>query len=171
MRLFVAVLFPESIKLALLCAQNALQQQGTGNFTKSENLHLTLSFIGETDAEHAAVAALDTIKTEPFSLEFSSLGNFGDLYWAGIIPSAPLLQLQAQIAQNLSAKGFTLESRTYQPHVTLCRKFCPFERADLSSAAQGFHQLTCPVEEISLMESVTERGQLIYRQRFCKALK
>lgn len=171
MRFFVAVLFPENIKSALLRTQNTLHQQGTGNFTKPENLHLTLSFIGETDAENAAIAALDTIKAEPFSLAFSSLGNFGDLYWAGIVPSAPLLQLQAQIAQNLSAKGFSLESRTYQPHVTLCRKFRPLESADLSSATQELYRLTCPVEEISLMESVTERGQLIYRQRFCKALK
>ena len=61
MRLFVAAALPESWKDALDRAARALADQGVrGNFTRRENYHLTLVFLGETDRLDDVIAAMDT---------------------------------------------------------------------------------------------------------------
>ena len=46
MRLFIAIQFDENILDALMDFQADLKSQGvTGNYTKRENLHITLAFI------------------------------------------------------------------------------------------------------------------------------
>ena len=48
MRLFIAIRLSDDMRRALLAAQDALRKRGVrGNYTKPENLHLTLAFIGE----------------------------------------------------------------------------------------------------------------------------
>ena len=48
MRLFIAIQFEDEILDALTDFQGDLNAQGvTGNYTKRENLHITLAFIGE----------------------------------------------------------------------------------------------------------------------------
>ena len=67
MRLFVAINLSENIKNALLKAQSDLKNQGFyGNFTRRENMHLTLAFIGETEKRFKAVDALKKISFERF---------------------------------------------------------------------------------------------------------
>lgn len=51
MRLFIAIQFEEKILDALNDFQDDLKEKGvTGNYTKRENLHITLAFIGEYGA-------------------------------------------------------------------------------------------------------------------------
>ena len=48
MRLFIAILFEENIINALTHFQDNLKAKGVkGNFSRRENLHITLAFIGE----------------------------------------------------------------------------------------------------------------------------
>ena len=48
MRLFIAIQFPDRIKKALSYLQQDMRDIGIeGNYTKEENFHLTLVFIGE----------------------------------------------------------------------------------------------------------------------------
>ena len=48
MRLFIAIGLNDNIKAALAEMQEAMRRQGIrGNYTRIENLHLTLAFIGE----------------------------------------------------------------------------------------------------------------------------
>lgn len=64
MRLFVAILFPEPVRKALMDTMAQMRAQGAhGNFTRPENLHLTLAFLGETGAEgcRAAMRAVDSV--------------------------------------------------------------------------------------------------------------
>ena len=50
MRLFIAIQLDDTIKNALTGIQAALRAaRVSGNYTKIENLHLTLAFIGEYD--------------------------------------------------------------------------------------------------------------------------
>ena len=57
MRLFIAIQLDERVKNALEHMQTALRKQRVaGNYTRAENLHLTLAFIGEyTDRSVRAV--------------------------------------------------------------------------------------------------------------------
>ena len=64
MRLFVAIALSENMKKPLLRAISELRNVATqGNFTKEENLHLTLAFIGEVSTSRVADAkrALDKV--------------------------------------------------------------------------------------------------------------
>ena len=50
MRCFIAIEFDENTRNTLASIQNELKNQGVqGNYTRIENLHLTLKFLGEID--------------------------------------------------------------------------------------------------------------------------
>lgn len=85
MRLFLSIDFSDEIKNILTDAIRQLKRQSSSaNFTREENLHLTLAFIGETENYDAAVRAMETIKMQPFDITVSGFGNFGELWWIGI---------------------------------------------------------------------------------------
>ena len=171
MRLFVAILLPAAARQQLLKAVEALRVQGSGNFTKERNLHLTLAFLGQTQNLRAAVRAVHQVQAAALELQFEGVGAFGDLIWAGVKKTPELMALQQQVCMRLREAGFMLETRPFQPHLTLCRKFQtdggsisyePVERA--------LRGLISSVSKISLMESVREQGQLVYREQFFEPL-
>ena len=59
MRLFVAIRPSPAVRDVLLDAEAALRRQGRGTFTRPENLHLTLAFVGEAERAAPAQAALE----------------------------------------------------------------------------------------------------------------
>ncbi|MCR4658330.1 MAG: hypothetical protein K5770_19185 [Lachnospiraceae bacterium] len=77
MRLFIAIQFGENILDALTDIQSDLKSRGvTGNYTRRENLHITLAFIGDYgNTEEAAkkiaerlgadILRIDTVKAMP----------------------------------------------------------------------------------------------------------
>lgn len=171
MRLFTAILFPEHVKEQLLCLQNLLRAQGSGSFTQCDNLHLTLSFLGETPHEAEAIAALCATQAVPFTLRFTTLGNFGNLYWAGCEKSSPLLDLQQSGVDALGSQGFNLEKRPFLPHVTLCRNYQLHGTVPSLQIEALLEKITFRVDSISLMESTRCSGQLLYRERYRKKLQ
>lgn len=127
MRLFVAVCLDASCKDMLCTAIAGLKGHAChGNFSRRDNLHLTLAFIGETNRLDAANQALSSIRAEPFTMELSSLGRFqrsgGDLWWIGVAENDALSALQQQVAAALTKAGFSLEKRKFRPHLTLGRE-------------------------------------------------
>ena len=172
MRLFIALhLSAPEAEDALCRAMEALRQHGSGRFTRPENLHLTLAFLGQCDGLRPAIRALQAIEAEPFSLSLDGhIGNFGDVYWAGLSPSVQLTALQHQVATCCQKEGFLLEERPFLPHITLCRRYRPGEGLDLSAAAACLQAPPCVIQEVSLMESSTINGVLTYRRRGRRAL-
>ena len=91
MRLFVAVLLSEPMRQALLDTMAQMRAQGArGNFTRKENLHVTLAFLGETDAQGCVRAkrALDACAAScaPIPLQLGQAGRFGARPPAGVQP-------------------------------------------------------------------------------------
>ena len=170
MRLFVAIRFSPQVNAALLQAQNALRHQGTGNFTRPENFHLTLAFIGETKRIDAAISAMKHICSDPFTLKLSHIGNFGNIYWAGTTGNPALSALQQQISELLECEGFSLEKRIFRPHLTLCRRFRPQGELDLETVNAVLDTPSCRITRVSLMESKQFQGRLIYTERYGKKL-
>lgn len=122
MRLFVAICFDEPCKDVLCAAIAGLKSHARqGNFSRRENLHLTLAFLGETNRLAAAKQALQSIHTEPFSIELAGLGCFqrsgSGLWWMGVAENKALAALQQQVVTALA--GFSLEKRAFRPHLTL----------------------------------------------------
>ena len=69
MRLFIAIRFSEAILEALWYIENQLCQQAlSGNFTRKENFHLTLSFLGDVTEVDAILQVMDQVKLPAFPL-------------------------------------------------------------------------------------------------------
>ena len=69
MRLFIAIQFPERIKNALAYLQQDMKDCGMkGNYTKEENFHLTLAFIGEYSDTARVLSAMRTVPFKPFEV-------------------------------------------------------------------------------------------------------
>lgn len=171
MRLFVALLLDEAAKARLLDAIAVLRQQGTGNFTRPENLHLTLAFLGETSQFRAATQALRRVQMPKVELHFQKIGAFGDLIWAGANPNPGLMTLQHAVEAELRTAGFQLEHRAFRPHLTLCRRYRPDGSFDRTPVEQALDGAFCRVGRVSLMESWRQQGKLIYTERFYQMLK
>ncbi|MFO0687944.1 MAG: RNA 2',3'-cyclic phosphodiesterase [Myxococcota bacterium] len=133
-------------------------------FTRPVDLHVTLAFLGELEAER--LAALDGIVAAvaathaSIDAEVGGLGAFprsesARVLWLGFGAENPaLLGLVADLHARLRTAGHSLESRPWSGHVTLAR--CRSRGGvDVRTAfASGpDRRVVCRVESIVVMES------------------
>jgi RNA 2',3'-cyclic 3'-phosphodiesterase len=173
MRLFIAIQFTEEIKNQLCSSIERLKKDAVqGNFTLRENLHLTLVFIGETEKVKEVERAMDAVQMEPFLLNIGGFGKFnrdgGDIYWIGIEKDEKLLSIYKQLLSALTKAGFRLESREYNPHLTLGREVILKDGFDRSAFENAVPKMNMKVEKISLMKSERVNGKLTYTEIYCK---
>lgn len=171
MRLFTAILPDPGFRgvledLSKAFAVNALK----GNFTRPENIHLTLVFIGETERVGDIKRALDCLSAAPFDMALAGAGYFkrgdGLICWAGLEETPALTELHAQTRFALAKAAIVTENRAFKPHITLGRRvvFRP-----------GFNAAECPVRKVSmkavklsLMKSEQIAGKLTYTEIYSK---
>ncbi len=159
MRLFIAINLTEAMKDALINAQNDMYGQGVrGNFTKEENLHLTLAFIGEHPNPDAVMDALSAVAFTPFELTLDGLGCFGDLWWAGLKGSQPLEAVVRRVHRALAEGGIPFDRKRFSPHITLLRK----ARGEMPELRVDPASMT--VDHISLMRSDRGKNGMIYTE-------
>ncbi len=159
MRLFLAVQLSKPMKNALINAQNEMYDHGVrGNYTPEENLHLTLAFIGEYPEAEAVLEALSSLSFVPFGLQLEGLGCFGELWWAGMRESPPLLALARRIRHALAENGIPFDRKRFSPHITLLR------RARGSLPGIGVAPASMTVEAVSLLRSDRGRNGMIYTE-------
>jgi 2'-5' RNA ligase len=129
-RLFLAIEIPGEIRDALVAFVNQLKKIAPkAKWVRRENLHVTLKFLGSTDAEK--LEQIETVlrgirSAEPVALEFRGLGFFPNekrarVFWAGMESSANLRPLAGDIDRAVHQLGFPLEERPFTPHLTLAR--------------------------------------------------
>lgn len=126
-RLFVAIDLPAPLKDQL----SALTTRIDGvRWTETENLHLTLRFIGDVPQETAEAiqAALSDVHSPPFSLQLNGVGTFPAnprkpprIVWAGLSNPPAVQSLHEKIEKTVSDLGPTPDNRPYTPHITLGR--------------------------------------------------
>ncbi|MEX0769169.1 MAG: RNA 2',3'-cyclic phosphodiesterase [Balneolaceae bacterium] len=125
MRLFTAIPITEDIKERL---SEVYKPLSGFKWVSSENLHLTLKFIGNTRRPEAneLVEALESVEFDPFDITIRSLGSFPpkkhpSVLWAGVEAPPPLFELQEQIDEITRQYGAKPDRFDYRPHVTLAR--------------------------------------------------
>ncbi len=132
LRAFVAVEIPADLLKTLARVQAEIKGRGVrARWTRAENLHLTLKFLGEiaagqldvvTHALRSAAAAHSA-----FKLTAAGIGVFPGLrrprvLWAGLSGATDALaQLQRELDDQLEAVGFSREARGFHGHLTLGR--------------------------------------------------
>ena len=175
MRLFIAVNCDDETKRLLLSVQEKIKSQSLkGNFSRPENLHLTLVFLGETPEEQVP-AICSAIKealrppASPFTLAFSQTGCYRhsnkELWWIGAGHSDPSLgalkNLRQRITGGLSTAGAAFDDRPFNPHITLGREIK--HNAPIVIPQQ---EINFSVNRISLMKSERSGGVLVYTEVF-----
>lgn len=167
MRLFLGIELPLFWREALDRGAAGLRRAGVrANFTRTDNYHLTLVFLGETDRAEAAAAALHQVEASPFPLRSASPGCFskkgGDIWWLGVEPLPGLMAVQRQLEGALRDAGFSPEGRPYRPHITLARKVRSPGGLEPLTLPGLFPALEARVTRLTLFSSERVEGVLRY---------
>lgn len=157
-RLFTALEIPRDAALSLSLLRGGLPG---ARWVDVENYHLTLRFIGDVEGYVAdeIANAVDRVRRAPFSLTLAGVGAFGSkkphAIWAGVMPSADLLGLQAEIERICQRIGVPSDPRKFVPHVTLARLKNANDNdvARYLSARGNFSTLPFKVSRFVLMSS------------------
>jgi 2'-5' RNA ligase len=179
MRLFIAVNFDDEIKSRLLRIQSRIREQSLkGNFSRPENLHLTLVFLGETPPQQISLirSAMERVcaACQPFSLDFDRTSFFKhsnkELWWTGSGNAAAGLQnmekLRQGVAEGLCSAGVKFDERPFNPHITLGREIRRAGPIELPK-----ENICVPINRISLMQSEHSAGRLVYTELYAVDLK
>jgi 2'-5' RNA ligase len=159
-RLFLA-LWPEAVErrqMADLAAAVAGRRR-----IRDANLHLTLVFLGATDAVRLAAyqAALTDLTVPALELMLDRYGYWPAprILWLGASQTPPeLYELVADLHRRLRGCGFVPERRAFQAHITLARKF-PGPAPERPPVAP----VRWPVGEVVLVESLAGKLGSDYR--------
>jgi 2'-5' RNA ligase len=178
-RLFIAINCNDETKNILLSVQDNIKAQAPkGKFSRPENLHLTLVFLGETPEEQvpaicAAIQEAMQPPVAPFTLTFSQTGCFRhsgkELWWIGAQQTDPALDilknLRQRITGGLSAANIAYDDRPFKPHITLGREI-------KHNTPIVIHQqeIAFSVDRVSLMKSERVGGVLVYTEIFGQTL-
>ena len=173
MKLFISVNFNEKLTIRLGKIMAELQKNTLrGNFSRTSNLHLTLQYIGETENLVLAKAALDSVSFNALPLRFDRVSRFkrsgGDICWLGVSEDKELKALAQSVGAALRARGFRLEDRSFQAHMTLAREVVFKPGFEPESFALP-DNLSFTAEKISLMKSERIKGVLTYTELYAKA--
>jgi len=135
MRCFIAIDIDNEIRKGLADLQDELQAEadsgrGDVKWVEPQSVHLTLKFLGEIK-DNQLVEISNIVKDvasrhKDFSLDVKHVGSFGGssarVLWVGAGEDCPqLLQLQAELEEQLEVAGWPKEARQFAAHLTLCR--------------------------------------------------
>ena len=165
MRLFFALELPPPLREHLVRVQNVLRPLlPRMSWTKAENLHLTLTFLGEVDdgrvphlVDAAGACPMKPVLLRPAGLSLLPPGRPFRVLAVALAEDENLTALQACLEDRLATLGFEREGRRYHPHVTLARArtlVSPFKKAPLVDAmTQIAAPQPSPVTEFALIRS------------------
>jgi len=130
MRLFLAIELPPEVRDHLQQVRTRLAQSlPKVSYTKPENLHLTLKFLGELDPKRLdeLTESLHKIKSPKLDLQATQIECFPNKGPIKILAAtlAGSLAVSRGLVQSIEQRtqflGFEKEQRAYRPHVTLAR--------------------------------------------------
>ncbi len=168
MRLFIALPLGKEAAEAVAEEQAALRRVGvTGNFTRPENLHMTLAFLGEQPSPDKAAEALEALHAPAGALLLDHYEVFRrtEILYLAPREDGPARNVALALEKELRSRGFRLEARPFKAHLTLCRRL----RLPEGSLPPP-EQIWVPVREAVLYESHRLGGVLTYTPLMRKAL-
>ncbi|MCL6588452.1 MAG: RNA 2',3'-cyclic phosphodiesterase [Firmicutes bacterium] len=132
MRIFIGVWLSPEMRQELAAEIGRLQKNVTGyKWTRPENLHFTLKFLGEVEPARIAPLERDlsavTIGINSFLVRLGNPGCFPPrgqprVIWIGLAAGAgELKNLADQVEEACLQNGFPKESKPFKPHLTIAR--------------------------------------------------
>lgn len=132
-RTFLAISIPCGTEFPALVEKlkKNLQHERYINYVKTNQIHLTLKFIGQT--EDLDIPAINEAcqkmahRHQPFTMDFDRTGIFGSngtprVLWLGMnqTPKA-LYDLEADVLDTFDNLGYLRDRQNFVPHLTVCR--------------------------------------------------
>ena len=161
MRLFAALPLDEAGIRELVRYRRELERMGVrGNFTRPENLHITLAFLGEQPDWRPAAEALAWIEFAPFRFTLDRLDTLGRGNNLVLCPTEDggVRALARKVETALREADFNLENRRFKAHVTLCREL----KAPAGTRLPPPPAVEVTAEEFVLYLSHRPEGRLTY---------
>ncbi len=167
MRAFLAVELDAATRAAIAeCIARFRPEFPNISWTRPENVHLTLRFFGEVDAEFIRdyVDRLRPVAsgTPPVGARVAGIGAFpnarrASIVWAGITFENDGIATLHAVAESAARElGLEPETRAFVPHVTIGRVRRGTRHVDLTSALErerGFSADAFTVDGVSLFSS------------------
>ena len=165
MRCFIGIDLPVVAIKEIHNIQRKLKPFFTGRLTSSENLHLTLKFLGEIEDSviNDVKKRLSFIKHPPFKLTLKDIGVFSQKFIKIIWVKVSEVPLQLLI-DNCLNEIFELENR-FMGHITIARVK---SLADKSSFLQlinktRVNEISFMIRDFYLKESILTKERPIYK--------
>lgn len=180
-RLFLAVEIPAPLRDALSAHLAGVPGAWPlpGRPVAPAQWHLTLRFLGDTDAEAGGrlVEGLAGLALgEPFAIAFGGLGAFpranrAQVLWLGLAGGRGGLRALAEsVERAVVAAGFEAERRAFSAHLTLARLRSPADLRRLIAAVPPFDRALA-VERVVLVRSHLSPGGPRYETLACFPLR
>jgi RNA 2',3'-cyclic 3'-phosphodiesterase len=174
-RLFIAIrINPDSSFLNWYKQLKESLKKEDIRWTRLENLHLTLLFLGDTNVEliPAIIAALKRAVASQRSFRFylTGIGVFRSLrypkiFWIGIKETEKLKLIKFNIDNQLKSLLSMKESDSFKPHLTLGRMrriYDPDLLKNLISKYSDHEFMEVEVNEIIFYESILKKSGPVY---------
>jgi len=168
-RSFIAVPLPDPAIAAIRLQQSRLKQSISGiRWTRPDNLHLTLRFLGD-QPEDSLEKLTETMlsvgdSSYCFQLAFSGIDAFpswhrGRVLWLGLTQPELVSQLHQKLSDGLLQLGIPEEPRPFRPHLTLGRCRQPMALPQLPAEARSQPVAEFRVDRLVLYQShLTRQG-------------
>jgi 2'-5' RNA ligase len=167
-RVFVAMELPAPVRQKLIEHIDRLRStlaEVRASWSREENLHLTLKFLGDTPITSVEALAQATQRAAtnvaPFEIVVEGCGAFPPrghprVLWIGIDdPSGQLGLLRTALEDECAKAGFPRAERPFHPHLTIARIRKPHDSRHLAAAHQEmvFDRETVRASELAVIRS------------------
>ncbi|MEK6278827.1 MAG: RNA 2',3'-cyclic phosphodiesterase [Acidobacteriota bacterium] len=169
-RVFVAIELPNEIREELKIHAKRLREmvpQAQASWSRPENIHLTLKFLGDTPGSRIhqlSEAASRTVEFfEPFRIGVGGTGAFPNhreprVLWIGLSDfQNKLSALHTALEAECARIGFEKEARAFHPHLTIARLRKPQHGRVL---AEAHKQMEFKHVEFTVSELLVIRSEL-----------
>ena len=165
MRLFIAVPLPKNVQRTVFSVQESLRVESTaGRFVPEGNHHITVRFLGETDAlADVALAMHDAVRdAKPFLLRLGGVDYFSHSGTKTCVlkiggETNEFYRIHATLEEALLDRGFVRGRGKPSPHITLARAIEHPAGLRIAVPNESF-----TARSIVLFESRSERGRMVY---------
>jgi 2'-5' RNA ligase len=176
-RCFISIDIPSSAKEELWKIIKSIKDDFKEkiNFSKKENLHLTLAFLGDTEEKNIENIKknLLRIKVKKFKVKLSDFGVFPSkkfirILWAGLnSDNNEIYELRKDIISILQEIGINLDNK-FDSHITLARIKFLHNKEKLLDFIQKIEipEIEFAVSEIKFKKSTLGKNGPIYEDLF-----
>ena len=167
-RVFIAIELPAGVRQKLKAHIGRLREsvpEASASWSREDNLHLTLKFLGDTPVSRIESLSQATKRAasavSSFELVVKGCGAFPPrgqprVLWIGVEdPSGQLSKLHQALEDRCAQAGFAREQRSFHPHLTIARLRKPHGSRQLAIRHQeiGFEAETVSVSALAVVRS------------------